>query len=112
MQIHDGEGEVFRECAIVIDDSEYTSARAMSRDSRAAITARLSNPLPGAGYVGFPDDPLPDPACILTAGDAFDFANKFVTERAMKIAVPAQDFDVGIADSGQAHANERPPSPK
>ena len=46
------------------------------------------------------------------ARDADDFADEFVAEHAMKIVVAAEDFDVGVADSGEAHADESPAGAK
>jgi hypothetical protein len=35
-----------------------------------------------------------------------------MAERAVKIVIAAQDFNIGIADSRQAHADQRPPGPQ
>ena len=47
----------------------------------------------------------PHPAAILRACDTDDFAHEFVAERAVKIMIAAQDFDVGIADSREANTH-------
>ena len=47
----------------------------------------------------------------LRARDADDITHKFVAERAVKIMIAAQNFDVGIADSGETNAHEGPARP-
>ena len=41
-----------------------------------------------------------------------DFADKFVTGRSGKVVITAQDFQIGVADAGEAHADERPAWPQ
>src|ERR1700721_4117851 len=36
------------------------------------------------------------------------FASELVAGRSAKIVVAAEDFDVGVADAGEAHADESP----
>jgi hypothetical protein len=112
MQIHDGQGEVFGECAVVAEDSEDPSARAVRRDSTAAIAAWLAESEAGARQIDFADDAAADPVAILRACDACDFAYKFVAERALEIVIAAKDFDVGVADSREADADESPARPQ
>jgi hypothetical protein len=42
------------------------------------------------------------------AADVHYFADEFVAGRAAKIVVAAEDFDVGVADAGEAYADESP----
>ena len=112
MQIHDGQREVFGERAVVAEDSQHAPPRAVRRDSAAAIAAWLAEPQARARQIDFADDAPPDPAAILRARDADDFAHKFVAERAVKIVIAAQNFDVGVADSREANAHEGPAWPQ
>jgi hypothetical protein len=61
-----------------------------------------------ARQIDFSDDAAANPVAILRACDADDFAYKFVPERAVKIVVAAQNFDVGVANSREANADEGP----
>jgi hypothetical protein len=108
MQIHDGQREVFGECAVVAEDSQDAPTFAVRRDSPPAIAARLAEAEPRTRQIDFADNAAANPSAILGACDALDFAHKFVAERALKIVVAAQNFDVGIADSREADANEGP----
>src|SRR5580704_12317712 len=42
------------------------------------------------------------------AADVHYFADEFVAGRSAKIVVAAENFDVGVADAGEAHADESP----
>ena len=77
-----------------------------------AIAAWLAEPSARARQINFADDATPDPGAVLRARDADDFAHKFVAERAVKIVIAAQNFDVGIADSREANAHESPARPQ
>ena len=41
-------------------------------------------------------------------GHAHDFAYEFVSQRSVEVVIAAQDLDVGITDSREAHAHQRP----
>src|ERR1700682_1318131 len=89
----------------------------MRRNSATATAAHLSlpkraKPQAGARKVDFSDDPPPDPALVPCAGDAYDIAHEFMAERAVKIVITAQDFNIRIADPRQAHADQRPAGPQ
>jgi hypothetical protein len=116
VQIHDRQRQEFCEGAIVAQDSEHAPPLAMRRNSVAAVAAHLSpsmmtKPQASAGNVDFTDNAPPHPVLIPCAGDLHDVANEFVAERAMKIVIAAQDFNIGIANSRQAHTDQRPPGP-
>ena len=108
VQVHDGQREVFGERAVVADDSQDAPPLAMRRYPPAAIAAWPAEAQAGARQIDFADDAPPDPAAILRACHAHDFAHKFVAQRAVEIVIAAQDFDVGVADSREANAHERP----
>src|ERR1700674_489048 len=108
MQIHNGQREAFGERAIVADDSQHAPPCAVRRDSPAAIAAFLAEAQTRTRQINFADDAPPDPGTIFRARDADDFAHKFVSERAVKIVIAAQNFDVGVADSSEANAHEGP----
>jgi hypothetical protein len=108
MQVHNGQDEVFGECAVVAENSENAAARAVRRDSTAAIAAWLAEAQAFARQIDFSDDAAADPGAILRACYADDIAHKFVAERAVKIVIAAQNFDVGVADSREANADEGP----
>src|SRR5882762_3564335 len=94
-------------------NSQDAAARAIRPNSAAAIAAHLpraemAKPQAGARENDFSDDAPPHPVLVFCAGDAHDIAHEFVAECATKIMIAAQDFDIGIADSSQAHADQRP----
>ena len=112
MQVYERQREVFGERAIVADDSQDAPPCAVRWDSAAATSARIAEAQADARQINFANDPTSDPASILRARDADDIAHKFVAERAVKIVIAAQDFDVGIADSSEANAHEGPARPQ
>ena len=111
VQVYDGQREVFGECAVVADDSEDAAPLAVRRNAAPAISAWVTESQSGARQINFAGDAAADPGAILRARDADDFAHEFVAERAMKIVVAAQNFDVGVADSREADADEGPARP-
>ena len=112
VQVHDGQREVFGKRAVMADDSKDAAARAVRRNSAAAIAARVAEAKAGARKLISPTTRRPIQALILCARDANDFAHEFVAERAVKIVIAAQNFDVGVADSRQAHTDQGPAGPQ
>jgi len=112
MQIYDGQREVFGERAVVAEDSQDAPPFTVRRDSPVAIAAWLAEAETGARHINFADDAPADPALILRARYTDYIAHKFMAERALKIVITAQDFDVSVADSREANANEGPATPK
>src|SRR5712691_13446592 len=113
MQIHDRQRQEFREGAVVAHNPQYAAARAVRRNAAPAIAAhfrlpKTSKPQSGAVQLDFSDDAAPDPALVSCAGDAHDIAHEFVAKRAVKVVIAAQDFNIRVADSRQAHADQRP----
>jgi hypothetical protein len=90
------------------DDSEDAPARAVRGDSSAAVAAWVAETQARAGQINFADYAAADPGAIFRGGYADDFAHEFVAQRALKIVVAAQDFDVRVADSRKAHADQCP----
>jgi hypothetical protein len=66
----------------------------------------------GARNIDFTDNAPPHPVFIACASNPHDITHEFVAERAVKIVIAAQDFNIGIADSRQANADQRPPGPQ
>src|SRR6266700_3252224 len=93
-------------------DSQHTAPRAMRRDSAAAIAAHFLEAQASAGEIDLSDDAPPNPTLILCAGYAHHFSHEFMAERAVKIVIAAQDFNIGVTDSRQAHADQRPAAPQ
>jgi hypothetical protein len=105
MQIHDRQYQIFCEGAIMAYNSQNAAPPAMRGNSATAIAAHFSPPNSAepqtfAGNINFSDDAPPDPVLVFCAGDAHHVAHKFMTERAIKIMIAAQDFNIGIANSG------------
>src|SRR5882762_474452 len=113
VQIHDRQRQEFCAGAVMAQNSQDAAARAMRLNSAAAIAAHLllakrAKPQPGAREIDFSDDAPPDPVLVFCAGDVHDIAHEFVAERAFKTVIATQDFNIRIADSRQAHADQRP----
>jgi hypothetical protein len=108
VQIHDRQRQEFGEGAIVAQDSKHTSPLAMRGNSAAAVAAHFPPPVmtksqPSAGKVNFSYNASPNPVFVTCAGDPHYLTYEFMAERALKIVIPAQDFNIGIADSRQAN---------
>src|ERR1700682_933220 len=89
----------------------------MRRNSAAAIAAHfpltnLAETQAGTRKIDFSDDAPPDPALVSCAGNAYHFPYEFMAECAVKIVIAAQDFNIRIANSRQAHTDQRPAGPQ
>src|SRR5208337_2400551 len=76
----------------------------------AECTRRLVA-ISGAGHIDFARHAPPHPVLSRCGGDTrnlHDFADKLVSRGAAKPVITAQDLDVGIADSREAHADQAP----
>src|SRR5580692_11724625 len=85
--------------------------RAVGFQSAAAEFASTPESESCAGDIDFAGDSAAQPAFLLAAPHAADvhyFANEFVAGRSAKIVVAAENFDVSVADAGEAHADESP----
>src|ERR1700739_3110738 len=85
------------------------SKSALVINAHWAITVRRTS------HIDLAHNTLANPASLLPRGNPahlHNLANKFVPRRAHKIVVAAKNLDIGVADSGQAHTNERPPRPQ
>src|SRR5205085_10361591 len=63
--------------------------------------------------VDLPANPPPHPFLALVRGNARNFrdlSHKLMPRRPSKIMVSAQDLHVGVANSRQPHAHQRPPA--
>ena len=117
VQISHWEREVFGEGAVVIDDAEDGAPGAVCFQSAEAEFAERFVAVGGAGDVDVAGDAAADPAGLLLldgrswlAAIAYrdDFADEFVAGDAAEVVVAAEDFDVGVADAGEADFDEGP----
>jgi hypothetical protein len=94
MQVAFGNGQVFRESAVVFEDTEHGPRGTVTRPSPQA---RVTCP---AAAVDLTDDAL--------AGEAprCRHADELVPEHASKALVAADKLQVGLADAGAEHAHE------
>jgi hypothetical protein len=79
--------------------------------SAAAKFAEWAESESGAGDINFAGDAAAWPAFLFMAWRAahiHHFSDEFVAGRSAKIVVAAEDFDVGVADAGEADADESP----
>ena len=93
------------------DDSEHLTTRAVSFQSAAAKFAYPPESESCAGDIDFAGDAAAQPAFLFMASHTayvHHFANEFVAGRSAKIVVAAENFDVSVADAGEAHADESP----
>src|SRR6201988_5291037 len=87
----------------------------MRFEPAAAKDALGSIPVSRTTYVDFTHDTAANPASPLLRGNPTNlhyFAHKFVSRRATKIMIAAKNLDIGVADSGKAYTNKRPPRPQ
>ena len=117
VQINDWQRQEFGEGAIVAQDSKHTSPLAMRGNSPAAVAAHLLPPVmtksqASARNIDFTDNAPPHPVLIACSGDPHDITHEFMAERAVKIVIAAQDFNIGIADTRQANADQGPAGPQ
>ncbi len=101
----------------MIDDAEDGAAGAVRFQSTQAEFAQWFVAVGGAGDVDFAGDAATDPAgsfaldCgrgVAAIADGNDFADEFVAGDAAEVVVAAEDFDVGVADAGEADFDEGP----
>ena len=93
------------------NDSENFASRTVGFQSAAAKFARRVEAESGTGDIDFAGDSAAQPAFLFMASRAayvHHFANEFVAGRSAEIVVAAEDFDVGVADAREAHADESP----
>ncbi len=117
MQVFDREREVFGESAVVIHDAEDGAARAVRFQSAETEFAERFMSVGGAGDVDFAGDALTGPAGLFaldrrgwftTIADGDDVADEFVAGDAAEVVVAAEDFDVRVADAGEADFDQGP----
>jgi hypothetical protein len=117
VEIFDRERKVFGEGAIVVDDAEDGAAGAVRFQSAETEFADGVVAKGGTGDVDFAGDAAADPAGsrLLDGGrgvsaiaDGDDFADEFVAGDAVEVVVAAENFDIGVADAGQADFDQGP----
>src|SRR6266567_4409688 len=114
VKIFEWQGEILCKGAIMRDDAENFAPRAVSFEAAAAKTAQRAETECRAADIDFAHDAAADPARAFVRGAAhvLYFTDKFVAGGSAKIVIPAQNFDVGIADACQAHPNQGPRGPE
>jgi hypothetical protein len=111
VEIFQRQSEIFRKRAIVRNDAEYRTPGTMRLQAAPAEGAHRPVAIGGAGHIDFACHALPEPALSCFGGDARnlrDFTDKFVSRRAAKIVIPAQDFYISVADAREVYADQSP----
>src|SRR5579875_396317 len=107
MQVLDRQHCVFGKGTVAVDDSERCAPGAMGWHVMLAVEAIGAV----AGGVDLAHDALPDKVAgqILSSLpiDLFNDANEFMPRHTLKIHIAAHNLQVGVADTGLEHANER-----
>src|SRR5258707_2058194 len=106
MEVAHGQGQVFSERAITIDDTQRAAMGAVSRHVMLAIeTIGVT-----ARSVDFANNTLAKQvrgrACTTVFMHRFDDANEFMSRDALEGQVAACDLQVGIADTSLENADE------
>jgi hypothetical protein len=115
VKILEGQGQVFRESAIVMDDAEHGAAGTVGLEAAAAELANGPESVGSARNVDFSGDATADPFGSPAGGHVANFgdlADEFMPGNAAKSVVAAQNFDIRVANSRQAYADECPSGPK
>ena len=115
VHIFNRQRQIFREGAVVRHDAKYLAALAMSCESSFAKKADCAETKCTARDIDFSGDALSYPSILNGRGYASNvlhFADKLVAWCSAKIVVTAQNFDIGIADSGEPHAYQCPARPQ
>src|SRR5262245_8963229 len=97
----------------MIHDAEHLPARAVADEFLPAKFADGMKAESPAADIDFTNDALAEPAFLGSrARDVHHFADEFVSRRAAKVVVAADNFYVGVADAGQANADKCPVRPQ
>ncbi len=111
VKIVQGQGEVLGECSIMRNDAKNCAASAMRFQAAAAKGADGLVAIRRAGNIDFAGNAFAEPAfpCFSRGtADFHDFAHKFVPRSTLELVISTQNFNVGIADACDIHANQRP----
>ena len=114
MQILQRKREVFGKRAIVIHDAQYAAPGAVTNQALPAKFAERTKTQGAAPDIDFAADSFSQPAFPVSRGriDFDHLPDKFVPRSAAERVIPAEDFDVGIADAGEPDANQCPIGPR
>lgn len=115
VQVLQRQGQKLSECAIVRNDAENGPSRAMRFQTTLAKVANRTIAIRGAADVNFAADPVPQPLLFLFRGDAMQvgyFADELMAGNAVKRLVATKDLEIGVANTGQTNANQRPAAPQ
>ncbi len=111
MQVFQRQSQVFGESAIVRDDAEHGPPRAMRFQPAAAEVADRFEAIRRTRNIDLTGYPPPQPFSLRRTGNALhilDLPDKLMSGRSAEVVVTAKDFHVGVANPGEANANERP----
>ena len=115
VKIFERQRQVLGEGTVVVDDAEDGAPGTVGFEPTPAEFADRTITVGGARDVDFAGDAVADPAGSLGFREAQDlghFADEFVARSATKRVVAAQDFHIGVADSGKTDAHSRPAAPQ
>ena len=98
MEVIDREGQIIRERPASIQNAQHASIGTMPGHAAPAIIAVSA---PG---IDLPYDSPPDPGRVFRP---LDHTHKLVAQNALEIHVAFDNFQIGIAHSGQKDSNQR-----
>src|SRR5262249_46381372 len=93
------------------DDAEYGATFTMRFQAALAKATNWMKTESRAGDVNFAGNTFPDPSAFRKGRNSCDFYNfphELVPWRAAKAVIAAKNFDVCVADSGEADFDKRP----
>src|SRR6266478_6065747 len=97
------------------DNAEHRAMLAMSLQATPAKIADWMASKRLAGNIDFSADAPPQPFFLFRSrctAQLFNRAHKFMPGNTAKVVVPVQQLHIGIADSREPHAYQRPPRPQ
>ena len=115
MQVFHRQRQVFGKRPVVIHDAQDGPAFTMHLPSAFAETANWLVAVRRTSNIDFSADPQPPPFLHRFRGDAAHFrnvTNKLMTWCPSKIVIPAKNFNVRVANSGQPNVHQRPAKPQ
>src|SRR5713226_2104586 len=115
VQVYQRQSQIFCKRPIVVHDPKDCPARAMRFQSTAAESADWFEAIARARDIDFPADFAAKPLLLYGCRNAsylLDLADKLMARRAAEFVVAAKNFHIGVADTRQPHANQRPPGPQ
>jgi hypothetical protein len=114
VQIFEGQRKVFREGAVMRNDAKHGSASAVRFQAPPAEGANRAITVSRTRHIDLTHNAPPDPPSPLSFGNAVnlrDLADKLVPRRTAKIMIPAQNLNIGVANSSQPDTDKHPALP-